>query len=94
MAYPAAIEIYRTLYNFFPDHLGYGLSLAEAQLEGGANKECLATIRRIRASSRCSRLIREWIWPSPISGRVYLTTSKSNRLPEQPARMPVRKVQC
>ncbi len=49
--YPAAIEIYRTLYNFFPDHLGYGLSLAGAQLEGGANKECLATIRRIRASS-------------------------------------------
>jgi len=48
--YPAAIEIYRTLYNFFPDNSGYGFSLAEAQLEGGANKDSLATIQRIRSS--------------------------------------------
>src|SRR5262249_29491512 len=26
--YPAAIEIYRTLHNFFPDQLGYGMGLA------------------------------------------------------------------
>src|ERR1051326_7781565 len=48
--FPAAIEIYRTLYNFFPDNLNYGLGLAGAQLAGGAAKDSLATIQRIRRS--------------------------------------------
>ena len=48
--FPAAIEIYRTLYNFFPDNLNYGLGLAGAQLAGGVGKDSLATIQRIRRS--------------------------------------------
>jgi serine/threonine protein kinase/Tfp pilus assembly protein PilF len=48
--FPAAIEIYRTLYNFFPDSVDYGLSLAMAQSASGQPKEALETISRIRNS--------------------------------------------
>jgi len=38
-----AIEIYRTLFEFFPDSLDYGLALANAQTSGGKGTEALAT---------------------------------------------------
>jgi serine/threonine protein kinase/TolB-like protein/ATP/maltotriose-dependent transcriptional regulator MalT len=45
--YPAAIEIYRTLYNFFPDSLDYGLRLATAQSATGQAADALATVSRL-----------------------------------------------
>jgi serine/threonine protein kinase/tetratricopeptide (TPR) repeat protein len=45
---PAAIEIYRTLSNFFPDNLDYGLRLASAQTKNGLGKDALQTIARLR----------------------------------------------
>ncbi len=39
-----AVEIYRTLFDFFPDNLEYGLHLATAQKQAGAVDEALATL--------------------------------------------------
>jgi eukaryotic-like serine/threonine-protein kinase len=50
-AFPAAIEICRTLYNFFPDRIDYGLKLANVQAEGDQPRDALATIAQIRNSS-------------------------------------------
>jgi serine/threonine protein kinase/tetratricopeptide (TPR) repeat protein len=50
-----AQELYRTLWNFFPDNLQYGYALAMAQTSGGKPKEALATVevmRRIPAPAR------------------------------------------
>lgn len=49
--FPAAIDLYQTLYNFFPDRIDYGLRLASAQLRADQRKESLATITRIRKSA-------------------------------------------
>jgi eukaryotic-like serine/threonine-protein kinase len=46
-----AIEIYKTLSNFFPDSVEYGLRLAWAQLEADHANETLMTLQRIRALS-------------------------------------------
>src|SRR5580700_8860429 len=46
--FPAAIEIYRTLRNFFPDNLDYGLRLASAQRKAGHPKDSLDTIAQMR----------------------------------------------
>ena len=43
-----AIEIYRSLTNFFPDNLEYGLRLAAAQTAGGKGKDALATTEVLR----------------------------------------------
>ena len=43
-----AIEIYRTLFDFFPDNLDYGLRLAYAQTSAGGGKVALATIDVLR----------------------------------------------
>ena len=45
---PAAIEIYRTLWNFFPDDLQYGLRLAAVQTQNGMGKDALDTVERMR----------------------------------------------
>jgi eukaryotic-like serine/threonine-protein kinase len=39
-----AIDIYRTLFAFFPDNLDYGLRLASCQSSGGKPKDALATL--------------------------------------------------
>jgi len=46
--FPAAIEIYRTLRNFFPDNLDYALRLASAQRKAGRPKDSLDTIAQMR----------------------------------------------
>jgi eukaryotic-like serine/threonine-protein kinase len=46
--FPAAIEIYRTLRNFFPDNLNYALRLASSQLKAGHPKDSLETIAQTR----------------------------------------------
>ena len=45
------VEIYRTLFNFFPDNLDYGLGLARAQTSAGKGKDALATIELLRKSA-------------------------------------------
>lgn len=45
---PAAIEIYRTLRNFFPDDLDYALRLATAQVNAGLGNDALQTVALMR----------------------------------------------
>jgi tetratricopeptide (TPR) repeat protein/DNA-binding winged helix-turn-helix (wHTH) protein/TolB-like protein len=49
--FPGAVEIYKTLHNFFPDQIDYGLHLASAQMAAGQSKDSLATIAGIRSTS-------------------------------------------
>ena len=49
---PQAIEIYRSLFTFFPDNLDYGLHLSRAQARAGKGNDALATIASLRRSSR------------------------------------------
>jgi eukaryotic-like serine/threonine-protein kinase len=46
--WPGAIEIYRALFEFFPDNLEYGLALAADQVNAGQGKDALATVRALR----------------------------------------------
>jgi len=46
--YAAAIEIFRTLRNFFPDDLGHALRLATAQANANLGNDALQTIARMR----------------------------------------------
>jgi len=43
-----AIEIYRALFEFFPDDVDYGLALARTQSSGGRGKEALETVSTLR----------------------------------------------
>jgi serine/threonine protein kinase/tetratricopeptide (TPR) repeat protein len=43
-----AVEIYRSLWNFFPDNLEYGLALAEAQTSAGKAKDAIVTLGSLR----------------------------------------------
>jgi tetratricopeptide (TPR) repeat protein len=43
-----AVELHRTLWNFFPDNLEYGLRLASAEERAGKRKEALSTVEALR----------------------------------------------
>lgn len=43
-----AVDLYSTLFNFFPDNLEYGLQLANAQRLAGKSKDGLVTIEALR----------------------------------------------
>jgi tetratricopeptide (TPR) repeat protein len=43
-----AVEIYETLFGFFPDNLEYGLHLANAQVSAGKAKDAVGTIEKLR----------------------------------------------
>ncbi len=43
-----ALDLYHTLFSFFPDDIEYGLRLADAQTEAGKRNEALATIQLLR----------------------------------------------
>jgi tetratricopeptide (TPR) repeat protein/TolB-like protein len=43
-----AIDLYRTLFSFFPDNLEYGLRLASVQESGGKGKDALDTLGALR----------------------------------------------
>jgi len=43
-----AVEIYQTLWSFFPDNLDYGVRLASAQTSAGKGKEALGTVDAMR----------------------------------------------
>jgi eukaryotic-like serine/threonine-protein kinase len=43
-----AIDIYRTLWKFFPDDVEYGLRLAAVQVSGAKGKDALATVESLR----------------------------------------------
>ncbi|PYS21951.1 MAG: serine/threonine protein kinase, partial [Acidobacteria bacterium] len=47
-----AIEIYRTLWNFFPDNLDYGLQLASAQTAAGHGRDAQNTLEALRKLPR------------------------------------------
>ena len=44
-----AIEIYRSLFEFFPDNVDYGLALAEARIKGGKGRDALETVVNLHA---------------------------------------------
>ena len=44
-----AIEIYRALFDFFPDNLEYGLDLTRTEIEANKWKDALATVAALRA---------------------------------------------
>ena len=46
--WPAAVEAYQTLWNFFPDDLEYGLRLAKAEIKAGSAADALKTVVRMR----------------------------------------------
>src|SRR5207245_8875739 len=46
--WPLAIVIYRTVFDFFPDNLEYGLMLAAAQSSAGNPQDALSTLARLR----------------------------------------------
>jgi serine/threonine protein kinase/tetratricopeptide (TPR) repeat protein len=43
-----AVEIYKTLFGFFPDNLEYGLLLAQAEIRGGNATEAFTTVNSLR----------------------------------------------
>lgn len=43
-----AIEIYRALFEFFPDNLDYGIALASVQVSGGRGNDALVTLAHLR----------------------------------------------
>jgi tetratricopeptide (TPR) repeat protein len=47
-----ASEQYRTLFGFFPDNIGYGLSYARAQVLAGKRDEAFSTLGRLRSIPR------------------------------------------
>ncbi len=47
-AWDNAVEIYKSLFTFFPDNLDYGLRLARSENRGGSPKDSLATIESLR----------------------------------------------
>src|SRR5262249_17639430 len=46
--WPLAIDIYRTLFSFFPDNLEFGIRLAAAQSSGGKPQDALNTLKSLR----------------------------------------------
>jgi len=64
--FPAAIEIYRTLRNFFPDNLDYALRLASAQRKAGRPKDALDTIVQMRTL------------PKPLSGDARIDVEEAS----------------
>ena len=64
--WPRAVEIYRALFQFFPDNLDYGIALADAQVKQGNGKEALATIEALQAL------------PSPFSDDPRLDLAEAN----------------
>lgn len=43
-----AVEIYRALFEFFPDNLDYGIALASVEVSAGRGKDALATLAQLR----------------------------------------------
>jgi len=43
-----AVEIYRTLFEFFPDNLDYGILLANAETRAGKGKDAIVTVESLR----------------------------------------------
>jgi serine/threonine protein kinase/tetratricopeptide (TPR) repeat protein len=65
--WPKAIEIYKTLWAFFPDNAEYGLRLASAQIAGGSAQDALTTVQQLRQNSE----------PDGEDARISLAESKA-----------------
>jgi len=46
----AAADLYRSLYDFFPSTIDYGLRLAQVEAQAGRGKDALETVERVRRS--------------------------------------------
>ena len=46
-----AVELYRSLYDFFPSTIDYGLRLAHVEVQAGRSKDALETVERVRRSA-------------------------------------------
>ncbi len=46
--WPKAMELYRTLWTFYPDNADYGLRLGSVQVSAGQGQDALATVARLR----------------------------------------------
>jgi len=46
-----AVELYRSLYDFFPSTIDYGLRLAHVEVQAGRGKQALETVERVRGSA-------------------------------------------
>ena len=57
-----AITTYRSLFEFFPDSIDYGLSLARAQVSGGKGRDALETVASLHA---LPPPLGEETWPRP-----------------------------
>jgi len=49
-----AAELYRSLYDFFPSTIDYGLRLAQVEVQAGRGKDALETVERIRRSAEAA----------------------------------------
>jgi len=54
-AWDKAVDVFRTLFNFFPDNLDYGLHLAKAETEAGKLDESQRTIDALRKTALGAR---------------------------------------
>jgi tetratricopeptide (TPR) repeat protein len=48
--WPQAIDLYRSLWTFYPDERDYGIALARAQIAGGKSVSAAATMAQLRAN--------------------------------------------
>ncbi len=46
-----AVELYRSLYDFYPTTIDHGLRLAQVEVQAGRGKEALETVERVRRSA-------------------------------------------
>ncbi len=64
-----AVEVYQSLFTFFPDNLDHGLRLASAQVAAGKPKDALATVETLRALPA----------PTSLDGRIDLAEAVAAR---------------
>jgi tetratricopeptide (TPR) repeat protein/TolB-like protein/tRNA A-37 threonylcarbamoyl transferase component Bud32 len=50
-----SVDIYHTLFTFFPDNIEYGLSLARTQIQGGKTKDAVESLKALRTLPSPSR---------------------------------------
>jgi DNA-binding winged helix-turn-helix (wHTH) protein/tetratricopeptide (TPR) repeat protein/TolB-like protein len=66
-----AIEAYRSLFEFFPDNIDYGLALAQAQISGSKGKDALQTVANLH------------LLPSPLGSDARIDLVEANAADSQ-----------
>jgi TolB-like protein/predicted Ser/Thr protein kinase len=86
-----AIEIYRTLFDFFPDNIDYGLRLAAIQTQAGKGAQALATVAMLRKIPSPVEDPRIDLAESDAAGSRRITKI-SKLLPREPHKRPPNRV--